>query len=141
MAAMDRTLGVRGRCGVGSGLMESLEFLLVLAALGAVLSWYLRNEAAGADGLLGMLALKDDPDASMAGRRRSYRIKPRIAQRAHQRRMEALSGTGAETSKGAFRTSCDDDRMRRRYRRQDEARYRVKDKASRYKNTDDAGAA
>jgi hypothetical protein len=122
--------------------MESLEFLLVLAVFAAVLSWYLRNEAADSDGHVGLLSLADDPDTAKPGaQRRSYRIKPRIAQRAHQRRMESLSGVGAETSKGAFRTASKDDRLLRRYRRQDEVRYRVKDKASRYKNTDDAGAA
>lgn len=110
--------------------MEALEFLLVIAAFAAVLVWYLRNEEAGADGLLGMLALRDDPDVSKTNRRRSYRIIPRVAQRAHQRRLDAV-----------LPAASDGEHMRRRYRHQDEARYRVMDKASRYKNTGDAGAA
>ena len=80
-----------------------------------------------ADGDLGLLALKPtavEPPKKSRGR---YRIKPRRAMRA----AGARSIDDARTAEGAtpaYRVFDDTARARRRFRRQDEARYRVKDK-------------
>ena len=108
--------------------MDSLEFLLIVAVFAAILWWYLANVRAGSDGLVGLLALKDDPQPAKTAKKKSYRIKDRPTRRASMRdsRMEAPPKTYRPLDDEAAR-------MRRRFRRQDEARYRVKDKAAAFK--------
>lgn len=108
--------------------MDSLEFLLIVAVLAGVLWWYLVNERGGADGRAGLLALKDDPEPARVEKKKSYRIKDRPTRRA------SLHDSRVDTGPKTYR-SLDDEaaRMRRRFRRQDEARYRVTDKAAGFK--------
>jgi len=118
--------------------MDSLVFIGIIATGAVVIAWYIRNEQAKSDGLLGLLALQDDPDSAKPNAwRRSYRIKTRIARCAH----DAAGGFDArKAALGAerkFRTLDEGEHMRRRYRRQDEARYRVKDKAAKYKSSEE----
>ena len=109
--------------------MESLEFLCILIVGIAVVSWYCLNEARNADGGLGILALKPGADAQPEKRRGRYRIKPRRAVRS--RELRSITETkAAEEASPAYRALEDLAQARRRFRRQDEARYRVKDKIS-----------
>lgn len=109
--------------------MDSIEFLLIIAVFAVVMIWYLHNAEKGSDGLLGLLALADDPDtAKPAHKRRSYRIKPRIARRAHEMRDAASVKTTLTDAKPSFTPLDENARMRRRFQRQDETRYQVKDK-------------
>ena len=111
--------------------MESLEFILILSVFGAVLFWYLQNEGKNANGELGLLALVRDPETKMQ-RKRAYRPKQRLARRTHEMR-DTEATKAAENATPAFREIGEDERMRQKFRRQDEARYRAKDKANRYK--------
>lgn len=108
--------------------METLEFLLTIAVFAAVLFWYLQNARAGADGTKGLLALADDPDIVKHGRRKAYREKPRAARKAAM----AKDIRDHDRASPAY-AEKDAARMRRRFRRQDEARYRVKDKAASFR--------
>lgn len=109
--------------------MDALEFVLIIAVFATILGWYLRNVSQGADGRLGLLALTAETEIiSREEKRRSYRIKPRIAQRAHERRGGSRACKIADKAKPSYRRLDEGERMRRRFRRQDEARYRVKDK-------------
>ncbi|PQA88365.1 hypothetical protein [Hyphococcus luteus] len=112
--------------------MDTIEFILILAVFAVVLHWYLKNARAKSDGLLGLLALKDDPEIDARPRRKAYRLKPRARTRAADLRDSRTEDAAPKT----YRTLDEGERMRRRYRRQDEARYRVKDKAARYKPGD-----
>ncbi|MEO1252700.1 MAG: hypothetical protein AAFW81_10180 [Pseudomonadota bacterium] len=100
-------------------MLESLEFLLILAVGLIVISWHLANEARGRDGEIGLLALKDDAREETPQRR--YRKKPR---RAPRRRLDAVDAPAAYQ----MREHADPGR---RFRRQIEARYRVKDRLDR----------
>lgn len=107
--------------------MDSLEFILIVAVFAVVLRWYLKNAEAKSEGLLGLLALKDDPEIAKAARRKSYRVKARA-----RGGVAALADSRAEEPPKTYRTLEEGERMRRRFRRQDEARYRVKDLAAGY---------
>lgn len=120
--------------GAKTANMDSIEFLLIVAVFAAVLYWYLKNAEAGVEGLLGYLALLDDPEEAKAGKSRAYRIKERAA-----RGNTTMRDARAEKNRhAAYRLKGGDDasrteRLRKRFHRQDEARYRVKDKAAHYK--------
>ena len=107
--------------------MENFEFLGVLIVGIAVAGWYFLNEEKGADGDIGLLALKPDTAEPPEERRSRYRIKPRRAVRSRDAR-SVQGAKEAETAAPAYRVLDDAARARRRFRRQDEARYRVKDK-------------
>lgn len=111
--------------------METIEFILTMAAFGAVLFWYVVNVEAGADGARGLLALVAEPETGRHGRRKSYREKPRAARKAAMAR-DILSTDHASPTYVEKQAAA----MRRRFRNQDEARYRVKDKASTYRTKD-----
>jgi hypothetical protein len=118
--------------------MDVLEFILIIAVFAGVLYWYLQNAEAGSDGLKGFLALTDDPEEATGVKKRSYRFKERAA-----RGGAAMRDVRAEQKlKPTYRSRDGDEadraeRMRRKFRRQDEARYRVKDKAANYKKKKD----
>jgi len=103
--------------------MDSLEFLLIVSVFGVVVVWYLANVKAGSSGQIGWLALAEDPEITNAGPRRAYRIKDRPAR-------TAAAFHDSRTNNGQHKTYrvLDDAHMRMRFRRQDEARYKVKDK-------------
>lgn len=107
--------------------MESLEFLVILAVGLIVAGWYYLNEAKGANGELGLLAIKPDVVAPPEERKSRYRLKERSTVRARDRR-SLDAAKSVEAAKPAYRQLDDTARARRRFRRQDEARYRVKDK-------------
>lgn len=106
--------------------MDTLEFLLIVTVFAVVLFWYLKNAEAKSDGLLGLLALKDDPQAAKGARRKSYRIRNRAMRRPAGLRDSREEAAAPKT----YHTQEEGERMRRRFRRQDEARYRVKDMAA-----------
>ena len=108
--------------------MDTLEFLLIVAVFAFVLFWYVQNEEAKSEGLIGLLAMLDDPEIAKHGPRKSYRIKDRTARKPAGMR----DSREKETSDVTYRQADEDARMLRRFRRQDEARYRVKDKAARF---------
>lgn len=113
--------------------MDSLEFILIVAVFAVVIHWYLKNAETGGGGHAGLLALADDPEEAKAGAERAYRVKPRAADRkpamrdlrAEQARAATYRVKGEEETRAA--------RVLQRYRRQDEARYRVKDRAAQFK--------
>ncbi len=106
--------------------MDALEFILILAVFAVVLHWYLKNARAKSNGLLGLLALKEDPAAARSRERKSYRIKTRARDERAGLRDSRLEGP-AKT----YRAHEDGARMGPRYHRKDGARYRrVKDIAS-----------
>lgn len=112
--------------------MEALVFIAILATFTVVLAWYLKNEAAGSDGARGLLALQQDPEvAGQDAPRASYRIKNRLAIRARERR-EAQHSDEQAILAPAFHPLGETDRLRRKFRLQDEARYRTKDRTARY---------
>ena len=122
-------------------MTETLEFITMIAVLATVSLWYMVNAESGSDGLKGLFAMIDDPEsAKPRGRRKSYRIKSRLARRAHERR-DIEDAKAVSTAKAAFRTKDHGERMHRRFRRQDEARYRVKDRAASYRPKEDYPAA
>lgn len=109
--------------------MDTIEFLLIVVVFAVVLFWYLQNEEAKSEGLLGLLALRDDPEIAKHGPRKSYRIKDRTARKPAGMRDSREENPNAVT----YRQSDENARALQRFRRQDEARYRVKDKAARFK--------
>lgn len=113
--------------------MDSIEFILIVATFAVVIIWYFRNAEARSDGLLGFLALKDDPDIVKHGRRPSYRLKDRTARKPAGLRDSREEKKAASTTTSTYVQKDDDEAARRRFRRQDEARYRVKDKAAKFK--------
>lgn len=118
--------------------MDVIEFLLIVAVFAGVLYWYLQNAEAGSEGLKGLLALAPDPDEAGSAKKQSYRFKQRASRggpvmrdiRAEQRHMGAYRAKDGDEPDRA-------ERMRRKFRRQDESRYRVKDKAANYKKKKD----
>ncbi len=117
--------------------MDSIEFILIVATFAVVIVWYLRNAEARSDGLLGILALKDDPEIVKHGRRPSYRLKDRTARKPAGLRDSREAQKAASTTTSTYVQKDEDEAARRRFRRQDEARYRVKDKAAKFKATKD----
>jgi hypothetical protein len=119
--------------------LESLEFIVIIAIFAVILLWYLHNARTQSDGLRGLLAMRDDPETTKpassksASNSPSYRVKSRIAPNAHEPRPNNVRDqeNGVSTPKNtpsAYHALDEAARMRRKFRRQDEARYRVKDK-------------
>ncbi|MEX6632682.1 hypothetical protein [Hyphococcus lacteus] len=103
--------------------MDSLEFLLIVSVFGVVVVWYLANVKADSPGQIGWLALAEDPETKNAGPRRAYRMKDRPTRTA-----AAFHDSRANNDQHKTYRVLDDAQMRMRFRRQDEARYKVKDK-------------
>jgi hypothetical protein len=108
--------------------MESLEFLGIITIALVVCGWYFLNEEKGGDGELGLLALKPDQRKAEPKKVRGrYRVKARAAQRARdQASVDAVKAN--EEAKPAYRPVDETARARRRFRRQDETRYKVRDR-------------
>lgn len=112
--------------------MESLEFIGIIFTAGVVLSWYVTNAAQKSGGEQGLLALIDDEEEkALCATRKTYRMKTRAAVH-HREVADTQSRLARAKAKPAFRTNSEAEQLRRKYRRQDEARYRVKDKAAKY---------
>ena len=104
--------------------LETLEFLLIIATFAFILFWYVDNHVRGGEGALGLLGFVAPQPVVDPARKKSYRIKKRIAHRG--RDLAALAeNDGAAPSYQAAAAA----HMRRRFRAQDEARYRAKDRA------------
>lgn len=105
--------------------METIEFLGVLMVAALIIGWYLFNEEKGSHGERGILALRPDPEP-VGLRKPRYRLKTRNAARARDRRtVEAI--VSLEDAQSTYASRDEDEQVRRRFRRQDETRYRVKD--------------
>jgi len=109
--------------------VESLEFIGILVVGAIVAGWYFQNAEKGANGEFGILAVKPDRPAAPEEKTPRYRIKPRRAIRARDLR-SVESAKAAEEAAPAYRVRTEAASMRRRFRRQDEARYRIKDKVT-----------
>lgn len=113
--------------------MEHIEFISILVAASIVIFWYVQNEASGGVGGSGFLALRgayrDDKDNAA----KSYRTINRSARR---RRTNLSSNDANRPSGKSYRILSENDRLQHKFRRQDEVRYRVKDKAAPYKKID-----
>jgi len=117
--------------------LGGLVFVGILATGALVVIWYVQNRHAGADGIVGLLALRDDPAAAKPGAKcGSYRMKMRKAPPGRQRR-KATPPEPEIAEKRTYTVVGEAECMRRRFRRQDEARYVVKDKASPFVNRND----
>ncbi|WP_425410422.1 hypothetical protein [Hyphococcus sp.] len=122
--------------------MDTIEFLLIVAVFAVVIAWYLQNAEAGSEGLIGLLAVNDDPESAKTKNRRAYRIKERAAHgKASMRDIRAEKNQKAAYRVKGGAENADPERMRQRFRRQDEARYRVKDTAANYKPKNTPGNA
>lgn len=102
---------------------------MIVAA--GVIGWYLQNEETGADGERGILALRPDAKIPQPKARSRYSIKPRKALRARDR-ATVESVKAAREPASSYRAIDEAERMRRKFRRQDDARYRVKDRKADY---------
>ena len=106
--------------------MDTLIFLATLITFAVILFWYVRNEQMQADGSHGLLALVPDPVVEGI-KKRAYRTKRRAMPNVRARTVDDVLKHGhmqtAVPEKPEMTT-----RMRRKFRRQDEVRYRVKDK-------------
>lgn len=122
-------------------MLETLEFLGIIACGAIAVVWFLQNVRTEGEASRGLLALAEAPvESRPEARRKSYRIKQRLARRAHEQR-DAEGAKAVTEAKPAFRKLTDAQRMRLRFRRQDDARYRVKDKAAGFKPEADPNAA
>ncbi len=107
-------------------MLETLEFIAVIAVFAVILVWYLQNIHAETQGTRGLLALCDDPKTQEASpHRKTYRIKARVARHRHEPQTASDISQTLSTVESASVSAA---HMRRKFRRQDEARYRVKDK-------------
>jgi len=102
--------------------MDSIEFLAIIAVLAGILAWYIHNVRAGSDGHAGLFALRQDAGSPKPN-------PPRSRYRATSRAKNQTPAHGGKIE------SCDshDGPKPRKFRQRDEARYRVKDKAARYR--------
>ena len=105
--------------------MDSLEFIMIVVAFAVVIGWYLKNAEAGSPGLLGLLALVDDPEITKGGATKSYRLKKRLADKCRGLRDSRVPGLEATT----YTPLDQEGAAQRRFRRQDESRYRSKDQS------------
>lgn len=106
--------------------VDTLIFLATLITFGVIVYWYVRNEQMQADGSHGLLGLIPDP-AVEAAKKRAYRTKRRAVPNVRARNVDdVLNNTRMQTV--APEKPEMSPRLRRKFRRQDEARYRVKDK-------------
>lgn len=113
--------------------MDTLEFLLIIASFGVILYWYLQNANADIEGARGLLAftLNDEEAGQVAGK--SYKVKERTLPQRHTGSARSTAHTNLAEKPTSYRVIENNAQMRRRFRRQDEVRYRIKDKASNYK--------
>lgn len=105
--------------------MDSLEFIAIVAFFAVVMLWYLKNAEAGSDGLLGILAIIDDPESAGSRPSRAYRMKER---KTRSKDTDIRTASAENPASATYAIADDSARMRQRFRRQDEARYKVKDK-------------
>ncbi len=106
--------------------VDTLIFLATLITFGVIVYWYVRNEQMQADGSHGLLGLIPDP-AVEAAKKRAYRTKRRAVPNVRARNVDdVLNNTRMQTV--APEKPEMSPRLRRKFPRQDEARYRVKDK-------------
>lgn len=102
--------------------MDSIEFIAIIVVLAAILAWYIHNVRAGADGHAGWFALRQDGEAhspsQLPGRNRPQK---------------AGAEGPVETTEMLVGDSNPNTQSRRKFRRQEKARYRVKEKAVLFK--------
>ena len=122
--------------------MEILEFLLIITSFATVLFWYLQNAVKDAKGDLGLFALRlSENELTAAKPRRSYRIRPRKTPRRGVRFDVDTNKSETLDAQATYRIRDESAQTMRRFRRQDEARYRVKDKIKSYRSSPDAEVA
>lgn len=102
--------------------MDSIEFLAIITVLAGILAWYIHNVRTGSDGHAGLLAFRQDsgvPNPNPPGSR--YRPASRAKNQLpdQEGKVERCDNHGRQSP--------------RRFRQRDEPRYRVKDKAARYR--------
>lgn len=96
--------------------MESLEFIGVLLIFIAIAAWYVQNELNDAGGAKGLLALSLEQGEKVIGKR-SYRMKQRIAHRAHEiRDVDGVKKHAIETASSYRTLDPTTDRPRRAYK-------------------------
>ncbi|MEO1241397.1 MAG: hypothetical protein AAFX54_05765 [Pseudomonadota bacterium] len=116
--------------------METLEFIAVILTFAIVLIWYLHNHLAQSDGARGLLALRPDPAAGPDAKpAKAYRMKSRAAQSPTAKILDERTQKEAPANTASSSEKPDAARMRRKFRRQDEARYRVKDRRPKDQDT------
>ncbi|MCB2112186.1 MAG: hypothetical protein R3C42_02140 [Parvularculaceae bacterium] len=94
--------------------MDGLVFIAALGVVILIVGWYLANEAAGADGAVGLLALKGEPaakggDPSAPKYRKKSRAAPaRRGDRSRENSDRAYRPIPAECASRRFEGSIDD---------------------------------
>lgn len=106
--------------------VDTLIFLATLITFGVIVYWYVRNEQMQADGSFGLLGLAPDP-AAEAAKKRAYRTKQRGVPNVRARNIDDVLNQARMQNADPAKPEMTP-RMRRKFRRQDEVRYRVKDK-------------
>jgi len=110
-------------------MLETFEFIAIIAVLAVILFWYLQNLSAGAQGTRGLLALREDPTSSgSASPLQSYRATSRAPRRHQGVELPQTMTSASENPPPPESALAKATRMRRKFRHQDEVRYRVKDK-------------
>ncbi|NNE41647.1 MAG: hypothetical protein HKN14_12115 [Marinicaulis sp.] len=110
--------------------MEHIEFISILVAASIVIFWYIQNEASGGLGGAGILALRSASRDENAESPKSYRPIDRTALRG---RTTLSPSEAVRPREKSYRILSENDRLQHKFRRQDEVRYRVKDKAAPHK--------
>ena len=113
--------------------METLEFIALIAGFAVILVWYIQNAVADSDGYKGILALINDP---IIGKRGAYKVKSRATRRSHESlihdQRDNKDEAAAPIQKQATYNNLEQaNRMRSKFRRQNETRYKVKDRKPR----------
>lgn len=106
--------------------VDTLIFLATLITFGVIVYWYVRNEQMQADGSHGLLGLVPDP-AVEAAKKRAYRTKRRAVPNVRARTVDDVLNNARMQPDAPAKPEMSQ-RTRRKFRRQDEVRYRVKDK-------------
>lgn len=133
--------------------MEIIEFLAIMLVAAAIVAWYVVNENQNADGTAGFLRLRVSGQKSTsvkAGDRLRYhaRDRHRASYREAGERKTAYrkSGDSVLDNSSQGQTPGEDqageahdetERLVKKYRRQDDVRYRIKDKAARFNEKSD----
>ena len=102
--------------------MDSIEFLAIISVFVGILAWYIHNVRSGSDGHAGLLALRQNADAPKPN-------PPGSRYRTTSRARNQIPGDG-----GKIESCGNHDRpSHRKFRQRDGPRYRIKDKAARYR--------
>lgn len=116
-------------------LVDVIELISVIAVAGAIVYWYVQSEQSGDNGESGFFgliaAVKAVATAQAGPRKQRYRMKS--DSRAYSAKGDKGTIAESATQHAAYKASGKSDAMQRKFEKQDATRYRIKDRAARYK--------